>query len=131
MKKVALAVVVLLSFAGASFAQPPVAPVVPAAPAAAAAPVAAKSSAVNVKILGGKIDAVVVADPAKGTKSSLQIDNGQGQRALFQIETVTVITDAAGKAVALGSLANGTLVQVAYIANKLGALEAVAVKVIK
>ncbi len=132
MKKLALAVVVLVSFSQMSFAAPAAVPAVPAAPAVAAAPVAAvKPAVVDVKMLAGKVDAVVVADPVKGTKSSLQLVNEQGQKALFLVEPMTVITDAAGKALALGSLANGTVVQVAYVLNKGGVNEAVAVKLTK
>ncbi|MBF0594254.1 MAG: hypothetical protein HQL22_04735 [Candidatus Omnitrophica bacterium] len=123
MKKIALAVVVLMSFASLSYAQAPVSAAAKAAPAAVAAPV--------VKAVAGKVELVVVADPAKGTMSSIEIVNEKGQKALFSVSAATVITDAAGKPVALGALANGAEVKVAYDVAKDGNHQAVSIKLVK
>lgn len=125
MKQLLLAVVVLLSFVSGSFAEMP-AQAAPAAATIQAVP------AVKPPVVGftGKVVSVVVADPAKGVVSTLEVVSDQGQKVPFQVIPATTITDVDGKALALGALANGTAVEVAAVVNK-GVPEALAVKVLK
>ena len=125
MKRIALAVVVLMSFVSLSLAQ---AVAVKPAPVVKAAVVAAAPA---VKVVDGKVVLVVVADPVKGTRSSIEIVNDKAQKALFSVSPATVITDAGDKPMALGALANGAEVKVAYEAVRDGVNLAVAIKLVK
>ena len=120
MKKTGLAIIVLLLCASASFAQ--------AAPAVKAT---VKPAPVALKMVSGKVDAVVAADATKGTQASLSLVDEKGQKIVLSVNAKTTIKDAAHKAIALGALTNGQAVKVSFRVAKDGTNEAAAIKVSK
>ena len=114
MKKILMAVVVLMMASNVCFAQPAV----------------AKKPA-GFPITMGKIVSVTQADAAKGTKSEVVIATDDKKNNTFLVKETTLIYDANGKPLVLNNLKTGDSIKVAFSTTKEGVQEAASIYEVK
>jgi hypothetical protein len=85
------------------------------------------STTMATKILLGHVASVSLADPVKGTKSEIAVNDLKGQKINFAITSSTGIYDATMKSITLDKISNNASVQVKYITNKDGVNEATSI----
>jgi hypothetical protein len=79
----------------------------------------------------GKVEAVSLADAAKGTKSEIVVVEKDGKKLTILVMETTPILDAAGKAITLDKIQKDEEVTVKYMCTKEGVNEAEAIHVVK
>jgi len=85
----------------------------------------------TVHVLTGKVTAVSCADPAKGRRSELMIQNDSGQSDTLLVKATTTIYDATGKAMTLDTIKKNEKVKVKYITSTEGGYEALSILLCK
>lgn len=103
MKKVVVIAIAALLAAPACFAQTAV-PTVPVA----------KHKAPTAATLSGKIDSVILGDPAADTKTILVVSDNAGKSIQLVLAKTATITDKDGKSLTADKLAKGQKVKVKY-----------------
>ena len=95
---------------------------------AVAAAVAKKND--ETKEMTGKVKAVTVADPLKGTKSEIIIINEKSNEKAFLIKSTTTVYDINSKAMTFDKLKADEKVDIKYTTTKEGVHEAVSIKLL-
>ena len=106
MRKLLFALIILMSASSISFAQTPAAPAAPTV-----IPAAAETKGL---VFTGKVDAVILADAAKGVKPGIVLVDEKGVKTPFLVGPETTLVDAAGKAIILEQIAKDQMVMVSY-----------------
>ncbi|MBF0479946.1 MAG: hypothetical protein HQL26_10730 [Candidatus Omnitrophica bacterium] len=128
MKKLLLAVGTVALVSGVCFAQQPVAPVAPVAPVSQVAAAVQKVESLKIK---GTVEAVVVADAAKGTKAEITVVEEKGKSVKCVVSAETPIMDKETKAsVSVDKIKKGEKIVVKYTTNKEGLNIAEAIKIL-
>jgi hypothetical protein len=81
------------------------------------------------KYVTGKVDAITLADAAKGTKAEISVTEESGKKVTFMVKTSATVHDAAGVVTTLDKVKKDDKVKVKY-SSKEGVNEAVTVKLI-
>ena len=89
---------------------------------------AQQAAATDVK---GKVEAVSVADAAKGTKAEIVVADEAGKKMNIAVTATTTIYDSEAKAITLDKLAKDAKVSVKCKANADGGQEALSINVAK
>ena len=126
MKRLILAALMVCVGGGVCFAQ---LSAKPAATKAAVAVASQKPAAPGIMVVG-TLDSVVLADPAKGTKSEIVVIDPSGKSGTVMLTPVTVIHDKDMKIIAADKLVKGAKVQVHFV-QVAGMLEALSVKIVE
>jgi hypothetical protein len=90
-----------------------------------------KKSLTAFKIIKGKVESVIVSDPAKGIKSSLAVITDNGSVQSFIVPATAAIYDTDWKAASLEKVNKGANVKVKYSVSKEGANEALSINLMK
>ncbi|MEI8175589.1 MAG: hypothetical protein WCG78_01845 [Candidatus Omnitrophota bacterium] len=83
------------------------------------------------RTVAGKVEAVTLADAAKGTKSEITVVDMAGKKSMVIVKATTTIYDAAGKALTLDKIAKDAIVKVKYTVSKEGVDEATSISIAK
>ena len=94
-------------------------------------PVSVKKNQVFPVSFSGKVDNVVMADTAKGSKPELSVVGDNGKKMVFVISGSTVLSDAALKEITLDKLNKDDKVQIVYKHVIPGGNEAITIKLLK
>lgn len=84
---------------------------------------------VETKIYSGKVEAVVLADAAKGTKSEITVVDETGKKLTFSVKSTAAILDAKMNSISLDKIQKDEKVKVKYT-TKDGVEEAVSIRLI-
>lgn len=121
MKKIIFAVTALGFFSSLCFAQ---------TQAVSTPPVSKVSTqAVETKIFSGKVESVILADAAKGTKSEITVVDETGKKLTFSVKSTAMILDANKNSISLDKIQKDGKIKIKYT-TKDGAEEAVSIRVI-
>lgn len=81
-----------------------------------------------VQMVTGRVTAVSCADPAKGQRSEMMIQNDSGQKDILLVKATTTIYDATGRAVTLDTIKKNDKVKVKFITSTEGVYEALSIR---
>ena len=125
MKRIILAVVILMVGSRLCLAQAPVQPPMKA--------VVAKKAAKEVtgKVFVGKVVSVSIADPVKATKSEIVVVDEAGKKMAFLVKTTTTVYDPAWQALTIEKVKKDEKVKVKYATTKEGVEEAISIHLMK
>jgi hypothetical protein len=90
-----------------------------------------KHHAASGKVFKGTVDAVTLADPAKGTKSEITVVDAQKKSLVFLVKSTTTLYDVSGTAITLDKIIKGNKVRVRYQTTAEGLHEAASVRLTK
>lgn len=85
----------------------------------------------TVYVITGKVAAVYCADPAKGRRSEMRIENDRGQSDTLLVKATTTIYDPTGRAITLDTIKKNENVKVKYITGIEGGYEALSIRLFK
>jgi len=91
----------------------------------------AATKPVEIKTFTGKVVAVSLANPAKGTNSKLEVVNEAGQKLSFVIRVNTTITAKDGRILSLSEIKNGDKASLEYYTTKKGINRAKSIKMVE
>jgi hypothetical protein len=83
------------------------------------------------KLFRGKIEAVTMGDPTKGTTSEITVLDPQKKSMIFLVKSTTTLYNATGTAITLDKIVKGSKVRVRYTTTPEAAHEAASVRVMK
>lgn len=81
------------------------------------------------KYVTGKVDAITLADAAKGTKAEISVTEESGKKVMFSVKSSATVHDAAGAVTTLDKIQKADKVKVKY-SSKEGVNEAVTVRLV-
>ncbi|HTZ11019.1 MAG TPA: hypothetical protein VMD04_01380 [Candidatus Margulisiibacteriota bacterium] len=121
MRRIIFSLLAFVSVTSLCFAQQAQAPVSQPASQTVKAPVESKT-------FTGKVELVMVGDPAKGTKTELTVVSDDGVKSSFIVKGTAAITAKDGKAVTLSDIKKDSRVTVEYMTNQAGINKAQSIK---
>ncbi len=89
------------------------------------------ASVAQYKTLSGKIESITMADPLKGTKSQIVVDEATGTKKTFIVGALAKLYDSNMNVITLDKLSKDKSVQVEYQTNASGGNDVVSIKVLK
>jgi len=89
------------------------------------------SNPVVVKTFKGKVESVILGDPAKKTRSEISVADEKGQKLSFVVRAKVDISGKDGKATTLDKLAKGDKVVVEYTTTSKGTHKANSIKLVE